>query len=352
MNYFAWLEQEAGLTSAALTVRAQAISPNDNGRLRWPAVMPRVDIPDIDIQTITNIDFRPVAERRGWNAPGRIVHLPTPKRGELSLVPIETTHRIEEYEMTKLLTRTLGNQDVFRQIIRASLPARVDVLTGANYRRIEIDVFNSWQNGTVTVRNPRDNSTYTVSYGFDAARYVTPGTTWAAATNAFNELTASIRTAQDYIGPVGGVMLRQSTLNEIIADAPNPFSFNSAVQPTTREIENRLTDMFGIPFGFAVNEDTTSPYTDVGFAQTKTKVWQTGKVAFIPANDFIGTTGFAPVGRAIELAGVNPDARIDVNGMTVYRFSKNDGKEFQMDAQVNAIPLPDENRIFVMNVGV
>lgn len=354
MNYFSWLEAEAGLSSAALTVRAQTISPNDTGRLRWPSVMPRQNIDSVDISTITTIDFRPVAERREWNARGRVVHLPTPKRGVLSLVPIETTHRIEEYEMQKLLERTLGNQDVFRRIVGADLPVRVDTLVGANYRRIEVDVFDAWALGQCTVKNPEDNTTYTASYGFDAARYTTAGTAWNnGGVNAYNELMTWLRTATDLVGPIAGVMLRQATLNVITEDAPNPLAFNSAVQPTARQVEQRISDTLGLPsFTFVVNEDTTSPYTDVGFAQTKTKVWPAQRVAAIPANDFIGSVGFAPVARAIELAGVTPEARIDTNGMVAYRFPKNDGKELQLDVQVNAIPLPVEQRIAVINAGV
>lgn len=353
MNFLSWLEAELGLTSAALTVRAQTISPNDNGRLRWPVVMPRVEIPSVDIQTITQMDFRPVGERRDWNARGRTVHIPTPKRGELSLIPIETTHRIEEYEMQKLAERTLGNQDLFRQIVRASLPDRVDVLAAANYRRIEVDVFNSWALGQVVVRNPEDNSSYTATYGFDAARYPTAGTAWNIAASAFNELIIHYRAAVDLMGPIAGCMLRQATLNEILLDAPVAFGFPAGTPPTQTQVEDRIRQMFGQPFGFAVNEDTVGPYTDAGgFAQTKTKVWPVGRVAFIPQNDFVGTTGFAPVLRAIEIAGLTPQARIDINGMTAYRFPKNDGKELQMDVQVNAIPLPNEQRIYVVNAGV
>lgn len=352
MNYFEFLEQELNLSSAALTVRAQTISPNDNGRLRWTAVMPRQDIPDVDISTITTIDFRPVAERREWNARGRVVHIPIPKRGVLSLVPIESTHRIDEYELTKLLIRVANNQQLFRDIVGADIPRRVDTLVGANYRAIERDVFNAWALGQVTVKNPEDNTTYTASYGFDSTRYTTAGTAWNATANAYNDFVAWLRNAIDAVGPIGGVMLRQATLNEVVLDAPNPFAFNTAVPPTIPNVEQRIQDTLGVQFGFAVNEDTIAPYTDVGFAQTKTKVWPVGRVAVIPANDFIGSVGFAPIARAFEVAGVAPEARIDVNGMTAYRLVKNDGKELQVDVQVNAIPLPIEQRIFVINAGV
>jgi hypothetical protein len=59
-----------------------------------------------------------------------------------------------------------------------------------------------------------------------------------------------------------------------------------------------------------------------------------------------------PTLRAMEIAGVAPDARIDVNGMVAYRLVKNDGKELEVQVQANAVPRPNEQNISVINAGV
>jgi hypothetical protein len=58
MANFSWLAQEKKLSNASLTVRAQAISPNDEGRLLWDGFFPRRDVDSVKIgDIITGIDF-------------------------------------------------------------------------------------------------------------------------------------------------------------------------------------------------------------------------------------------------------------------------------------------------------
>lgn len=355
MNFFTWLEEEKKLTNAALTVLAQAIPPNDNGRLLWDTVMPRQDIPSVDISQLYTLDFRPAAERREWNAPARPFALPIPKSRDITVIPVEMAHKIEEYELQKLAERAAGvNQDIFRRVIGAQIPDRVRAMALANYRRIELEVFRAWLSGNVTVRNPADNSSYVASYGIDASRYATAGTAWSdVGVNAYNELLAWARdVASGLVGGLAGVMLRQATMNAIAADAPVTLG-STAGSATLTQVEQRLTDALGTAFRFAVNERTVAEYTRAeGWATTNTKVFTAQRVAAIPASGSVGSTGFAPVLRAMEVAGQNPDAGIDVNGMTAYRFTQNQGKELEIDVQCNPIPLPNEQAIAVINVGV
>jgi uncharacterized protein affecting Mg2+/Co2+ transport len=93
-------------------------------------------------------------------------------------------------------------------------------------------------------------------------------------------------------------------------------------------------------------------FSGAGQATTKTNLWLTGRVAIIPGDGRIGTSAFAPVLRAMQVAGMASDAPIDTNGMTAYRFTNNNGKEFQVDVQVNSLGMPDEQRLAVINAGV
>src|SRR6478752_6471360 len=138
---FAWIEQDRELSAAALTVRAQAISPNDTGRLLWDAFMPRRDVNSVRLRSISQIDFRPVSDRREWGARGRLIPLRTPNIDELEMVPIEAYFTLGEREIQELEERTNGNQTIFREIVGVDIPSRIDGLAQANYRRIEVDVF-------------------------------------------------------------------------------------------------------------------------------------------------------------------------------------------------------------------
>ena len=77
------------LSPAALTVTAQTISPNDQGRLRWDVFFPRQDVDSVDLHEVTTLDFRPVSDRREWNSPGRLIPDKTPDLRDISIVPVE-----------------------------------------------------------------------------------------------------------------------------------------------------------------------------------------------------------------------------------------------------------------------
>ncbi|HSH45055.1 MAG TPA: hypothetical protein VK966_04325, partial [Longimicrobiales bacterium] len=142
---FTWIAQEEDLSAAALTVRAQAVSPNDNGQLLWDVFFPRSNVDSVKLSELTSLDWRPVADRREWNAPGRLIPMLTPTGRTLVMVPIESYFQIGEEEMQKLVEQNLSaSQQQFRQLIRATVPQRVEMLASANYRRIEVDAFNAW----------------------------------------------------------------------------------------------------------------------------------------------------------------------------------------------------------------
>jgi hypothetical protein len=354
MPNFSWLAQEKKLTNAALTVRAQQISPNDEGRLLWDAFFPRRNVDSVKIGDIMNtVDFRPVADRREWNARGREIPMRTPTSGRLEMIPIESWFKVAEREIQELEERTLGNEGIFRQIIGASIPDRTDSLAQANYRRIEVDAFTAWALGQVTVMDPVRGSTATVSYGFNAARYEVAGTAWNnGGVNAYNLFLQWLARAVDLVGPIQGVMLRLATLNEIKNDAPNPFSNVAGITLTRAQLEQRIQDELGSSFAFFVNENTQDIFTDGGLDTVRTKVWPTGVIAAVPAGDVVGYTAFAPVARAFEVSRATPEAEIDVRGQTVYIETGNNGRDLTTECQVNAFTVPNENLIATVNAGV
>lgn len=347
-----WLALEDALDPVLLTVQAQALPPNDTGeKLLWDIFFPRENVESVEIQNVTTLDYRPAADRREWNARGRNIPMITPARRAVSIVPIESYFKVDEYEMQRLSERAGGNAQTIRDIIGVDIPKRTDRLVMANYRRLELDAFKAWTTGTIIQRNPEDASkTYTASFGFSNTRYTTAGTAWNdGSVNAYALLLAWVAAAQDLVGQIAGVMMRQATFNAILADAPN---LPNSVSMTRSQLTDRVQQDLGIPFSFDINENTIDVFDDGGSAVTRTKVWPTQTIAAIPVGNRIGSTAFAPVVRAQELSAQVPEAGIDSNGMTVYHEISNNGKELRVEAQVNAVPIPDEQKIYVTNVGV
>lgn len=354
MPDFTWMAAEERLTPAALTVRAQTVNPTDQGQLLWDMFFPRRDVDQTKLSSLTSQNVRITADRREWNARGRYVNLVTPPRREIEWIPIESYFKLEEKEINDLLNDVRGNQEIFRQVIGARIPERTDMLAMANWRRVELDVFEAWARGQITSMNPATGVTFTTSYGFDAARYTTAGTAWNdAGVNAYNEFLAWLQTAYETIGPLAGVMLRLATRNAIVADAPNPMpGAVTGLTATVSQVEQRIQDETGRPFRFFVNENTVQTFTGAGLARTNTKVWPAQRVAAVPAGFVVGSTAFAPVARAYDISNQTPEAGVDVRGVTVYHEIGNGGRELTVEAQFNPMPDPDEANIFVINAGV
>jgi hypothetical protein len=350
MDYFDWIAQEQELTDAALTVRAQVIPPNDNGRLYWDVFYNTRDVPSVELQQISGAaDYRPVGERREWNARGRQFNVQTPSLSSLEMIPIESYFKIEEREMQRLLEQTQDNQTLFRSLIKVSIPQRVDELVNMNFRRMEMDGMQAWAKGTITVMNPHLGGTQTVSYGFDASRYQTAGTAWNAVANAYDAFISWFQDGQDATGGLRGVVLRRATFNEIQKDAPVGLN---GLTLTRQQLADRISQDLGIEFQFLILEQRLDKFSDGGLTVTRTNVWPAGYVAGIPTGTTIGDMARAPVGRAFRLARMNPDAQIDVRGMSVFKEIGGNGRELTHECQINAFPLPIEANMWSINAGV
>jgi hypothetical protein len=351
MPDFTWMQAEEELTAAALTVRAQMVDPTDAGRLLWDGFMPRVDVDQTKLSSLTTRNVRITTDRREWNQRGRYVNLYTPPRKELEWIPIEGYFRLEEKEINDLLNEVRGNRAMFRDVIRVRLPARTDDLATANYRRLELDVFEAWTLGRITTMNPQTGVTFTVNYGFDPTRYQTVGTAWSAVPNAFNEFIAWLEAAFQAVGPMEGAMMRLAERNVIAADAPNPMPGAQAnLLPTITQVEQRIQDITGRPFRFFVNESTVETYTNAGITRATTKVWPAGVIAAVPAGFAVGRTAFAPGARAYDISDIVPEAGIDIRGQTVYHEPGNGGRDLTVEMQMNPMPDPDESKLYVIDV--
>src|SRR5687768_12464264 len=346
-----WFQEIDELSPAALTVRAQAVSPTDQGRLYWSGFMPRQNVDSVKLADVTTLDDRPVADRREWNQRGRHVPPRTPARREVEIVPIEAYDKLGEYEMQRLNERFDANQQKMANIIGVSIPDRVERLALADYRRLEVDMWRAWLHGDIIQRNPQNaTETFTASYGIDAGRMQTAGTAWNdASLSAYNEFIAFAEDSIETLGSLAGFVTRLAVIQAIQADAPD---LTGGVSMTRANLVQRIQDDLGQPIFLNAIEDTVDIYDDGGITTTSTKVFTAGKLAAVPADGRIGYTAFAPVVRAMEMARAVPAAGIDQRGVTVYYDEAGTGRELQIEAQINALPVPDEQRVFVIATGI
>ncbi len=351
MSTFGWIQTLDNLSAAALTVLAQTRSPNDSGRLLWDGFMMPADVDSISLEDITTLDFRPASGRRMWNQRGRRMPLRTPDRRKIEIEPIEFNFRVDEKEMQKLMERFLGNQQLIQQQIGASIPTRVEKLADANYRQLELDVFEAWATGQVTVSNPENGETYVVPYDFAAERNDTAGTAWDdPGVNAYKELIAWLNDATALVGPLAGVALRLAARSAILEDAP---SLSGGAEMSLANLEDRISQDTGQPFRFFLMEGTVEVPTDGGVTYASQKIWSDAAIiAAVPFDKRIGKTAFAPIGRAMSIAQQVPEAKIDVRRNSVFMFEENGGRELDVECQLNAFPIPDENRIATMDTGI
>lgn len=350
-----WLEEIQEVSSTGLTVQAQALSLDQidpNQQLWHPGLAPYADADSIRLQQIFETDFRPVGDRREWNAPGRYIPVITPEIEFLEMVPIETEDRLAEQEMQKLNEQAGTNEQRFRELAMVSIPARVDQLVGANYRRVEMDFIEAWTKGTITARNPTKGGTaQTFSLGFDAGRIQTAGTAWSdSGVNAYDEFLAWLEDGEAEMGQIPAVAMTRAVFRAIQADAPNPIpGISQTIRATRGQISQLIGDQLGHEFQININGATVDVFDDGGITYTRTRVWPAGYVAAIPAGGRIGTTYRAPVSRAIEMARAMPQAKIDIRGMTVYYDSLNSAKSAKIQCQANWLSLPSERNVWTIN---
>lgn len=347
---FSWLQEVEELSPAALTVRAQALSPNDNGKLVGDIFFPRKNVPSIKLRDVIITDDRPAADRRPWNGRGRFIPIQTPQRREITIAPVEGYDKIEEEELNLLAETADGDQARLQREMGVTLPERSDNLVMSVYRRIELDIFNAWLNGVITQRNPQTGDEISASYDFAVGRIQTALTPWGTGgTNAYDELVAWYEEGISEVGPGSGVALRISMMKRVLADAP---TLQGGVKMTRSQLADRISQDLSAPFAFYTIEGTVHRFVDGGIQKQKVNVFSDpNKLAFVPADRIIGATAYAPVRRAGDLARQVPEAGIDRNGVVIYYEPGNGGRELEIDAQGNILPIPVEQNVWVIDAG-
>lgn len=341
-DFYSWITAVDEFSDAGATVRAQALPPNDRDRLVMPIFFPEEDADSVKLSNLLTSDFRPAADRRDWNLRGRLIPVETLRRQELEMIPIESYFKLAEREMQELVERTLGNESVIREIIGVSLPKRTDGLVFSNRRREEFDAAEAWSKGTITAMNPSNGATGTVSYGFDAARYQTDS--WAV--TPYTKFLAWVQAGEDAIGgPSRGAVTRRAVYQQIQADAPQGIN---SVPLTPSQFEGQVQSDLGHGFTFYILENRLDKFLDAGLTNyARTNVWPAATIALVPAGTTVGSKKKAPVARAFQLARVNPDAEINVRGMSVFTEVAGNGREMTRECQINSFPVPNENDMWV-----
>lgn len=341
---FNWLEKYDALTARNLTIREAARLAENPLDLRYRAIFPRTPAPSVKLSDITTVDFRPLGGRREWNAQGREIPERLGPARDFQMVPINPTHHIDE-RMLQLFGES-GVEELLRRGVIGSLQTWPTRLADAVERQLEAEAFESWYNGLITVMDPKTGSTVTVSMGFNAATtYITAGTAWSDATqDAYVNFLTAIQDAQNKMGTVGAARMRRAVANAIVADAPDG---PNGLRPTITSLQERVREEGFSLFTLIVDERKYDKFDDGGETTTSTNYVPASKIGFQPANGVVGATHVAPVVRAYDfLKGAD---RALANGITIFRSEKNDGKTLLIEAQENAIVLPDEDKTYVVN---
>lgn len=340
------LEGVSSVSSAALTVRAQELSPTNNGTLIYQDIMPRVDVDSTVISELVETDFRPVGARRDWNGNGQRITRKTPSRLNLEFTPIENDDLLNEQELDKLDRRYDGNQQLILDNLRLQIPQRGQDLTEMTFRKVEADVIDAWTKGSVTQKDPQSNRVFTLSYGFATGRIQTASAAWTAS-NAYTNFIAWLKDGRTEMrGGIRGAMASSMVIETIISAAP---VLANGMRMNIDEFNSDIRSRVGFNFAFLANDEEADFYTGGGAETNRRRYFSPSKIALIPTDRRIGKTAFAPVRRARSLAAQVPEAKIDIRGVSIFTFGKNNNKSLQIEAQLNAFPVPNENKVWVLD---
>ncbi|HEY0428997.1 MAG TPA: major capsid protein [Pyrinomonadaceae bacterium] len=343
-----WIEKVKKLTAAALTVRVQMLDPTDNGTLKWSTLFPRVDVQTHDVTDLITKDFRPVGARREWDAHGRRIPIITPDTRKINIIPIETEDLIHEQELVALRERFLNNQQLMVEQLKVTIPERGDTLAMAAWRTLEKDAMDAWLKGYIDQYDAQSKKFYRTSFGIDVARQTVAVSPWTS--GAFGKFIAWLKVAKTYVkGGILGVMSSATVIQAIFDDAPALANGQRmGYEEFYKEIRNRT----GLNIVFIENNETGDFFVDGGTRTEKKRYFDESYIAVVPVGGMVGKTPFAPVSRAQDLSTLVPDAKIDVRGVSVFHFAENDDKALKLQAQLDALPIPTDEKIYTTDTGI
>lgn len=339
---FDFLTRVDALSPANLTIREQTRLAENPNQLRWRAIFPRTPAPSVRLSELAAVDFRPIGGRREWNADGREIPEILGAQRDWEMIPINPVHHIDERRLQFLRERAQGVNELLTRGVVKDIDAWATTLADAADRQIEYDAFQVWAQNQFTVMDPKSGQTVTVSAGIAADRYVAAATTFAAAANAYTDFMGYLADAQAKLGSVGAVRMRRARLNEILADAP-AFSGDRMSLAGLRERVN--AEGFGDVL-IVIDERTYHSFTDGGSAYSTGYFVPADRLLFQPGDGVVGQTHFAPVTRAYDY--MSPQQVDNVQDFTIFYSPENNGKTLKEEAQANALPIPDESRVYVV----
>lgn len=342
-------------TARNLTIREQtrlAENPNEN---RWHALFPRRGVNSIKLSELERpLELRLVADRREWNAKGRMAHLEHGPAREMEITPIEMEYVIGERELT--LLRESGIEAILRAGVIRTVDRWATALADYVDNGLEYEAFKGWQTGTIVARDAKTGQTATATLGISPDRYVvededygtleatTPGSAWEQFLLRLEESEQFYRTA-----PAKAVRLRRAMLKLLRQSAAQYYGVEAGTVFTMQDVLDNLADEGYADFQFIVDERTLDRYTGAGFEHEAVKLVEETKLLFQPASGVIGFTPFAPVVRAYDFVG---DGEGDiVRNIGIFLMEENEGKSLKIQAQANAVPLPDPEAVYVVDAG-
>ncbi len=339
---FAWIEEVKRLSPAALTVRAQELDPTDNGTLKWSTLFPRVPVDTHEVTDLITRNFRPVGSRREWDAHGRRAVIKTPDTRKITIIPIETEDYISEKELTDLKDNFRNNQALMVDELKVRIPDRADTLAMMCWRTLEKDAMSAWLKGYFDQEDPQTGRVYRTTLGIDATRQTVASVSWAS--GAYAKFIAWLKAAKLKVkGGIIGVMSTSLVIQTIFDDAPVLASGQRmGYDEFYKDIKNRT----GLNIVFVENNEQADFFVDGGARTAEQRFFDEGYIAIIPAGGIVGKTAFAPVSRAQDLSTLVPDAKIDVRGVSVFHYAENDGKALKMQAQIDPMPIPNDEKVY------
>jgi hypothetical protein len=348
-----WLFRLERLRAGNLSLREQARLAQNPLDLRWQTLAPRTPVTSILISEIRDANnFRPAGMgRREWNAQPRELPEKHGPRRDYEMSPISYVKRYGERAQQLLGER--GDDAVAADgLVRAGIVRDVDAqatyLSNAVYTDVEAEFFSTWYTNQMTVLDPAGSTVVTVSAQLNAGDFITEPTIWTdAGVNAWDRFIYHLKAARRRMKvPIAGVRTRADVIAQILADAP----VNAAgYQMTRQEAEARLSQEGAGNIVFVEDERTYDKLTGGGNATVETNLVPDGHLAFQPADGRVGATYVAPVVRAYQALGENNVRAGRAQDVVIILSEENNGQTLRQEAQMNALSLPDLDRVYVVD---
>lgn len=333
------------LSAVNLTIREQSRLAENPLDLRWSVLAPRRQVNSLKIRDITRAELRLTAEYRAWNANGPELFDKIGPATEWEILPLTAQKHFDEKRMLELSLpdpsiRALVDNGLVKDVSRWAT-----VLADSVHRKLEAAFFDGWFGNTFSMLDPVTGSVVSGPLGFPAERYVAEPTIWTdVGVNAYDRFVYHCGEARRFFGGDASVArTSEKVFAEVVKDAPLGAN---AMRPTITNVQDRLAEQ-GIGVQILRDERTYDQRTDAGQGYTPTRYVPIGKIGFQPGDGRIGSTPSVEASRGgKEFLG---ERRLNLQDVTIWYTEMNLGKTLLEEAENIAVPMPDADRIYVVN---